>query len=49
MAERLAQVLNTIPRPITSSEIDLRMIAELAWALDLKPSLTITRNNCEPK
>lgn len=36
LAERLSEVLN---RPI--EEIDLRLIAEICWALDLTPTIEL--------
>lgn len=43
MAERIAAVLNAIaPKlPIEPHDVDLRMVAELCWALDITPEIAI--------
>lgn len=43
MAERIAAVLNAMaPKlPIEPHDVDLRMVAELCWALDITPEIAI--------
>lgn len=42
LADRLALVLNGIKRPIKPDEIDLRMVAELAWAFGVNVAVAIS-------
>lgn len=42
LADRLALVLNGIKRPINPDEIDLRMVAELAWAFGVNVAVSMS-------
>lgn len=42
MAERVAEVVNTFAgRPIKPEDVNLRMVAEFCWALDVTPSIEL--------
>lgn len=43
MSSRIAEILNGLAAklPIEPRDVDLRIVAELCWALDLHPSIDI--------
>jgi hypothetical protein len=49
MSERIASVLNGVAHklPIEAADVDLRLVAELCWAIGVTPEITL-RHRQEP-
>lgn len=45
MSERIASVLNEVAHklPIEAADVDLRLVAELCWAIGVTPEITLHR------